>query len=58
MPIDKSNILDIDIIESSVIPSLIYWKSKRPILILKKNQFALEIFEIELSKTQKYFNSF
>ena len=45
MPSYKKNILNDDIIESGIIPSLISWKSENPIRHMKKNQFEL-IFNI------------
>ena len=58
MPTFNNNILDSKIIEAGMIPSLISWKSEKPIHKLKKNQFELISFEIRLSKTQKHLNSF
>ena len=58
IPTYKSNILDKNILESGVITSLISRESERPINKMKKNQFAFISFEIELSITQQYFNSF
>ena len=58
MPTFNSNILDSKIIESGIIPSLISWKSEKPIYKLKKNQFEIISFEIRLSKTQQHLNSF
>ena len=58
MPTFNSNILDSKIIETGVIPSLISWKSEKPIYKLKKNQFELISFIIRLSKTQQHLNSF
>ncbi len=53
-----NNILDNDIIESGVIPSLIFWKSKKPIYQMKKNHLELISFEIEISEIQQNFNTF
>jgi len=58
MPTYKKNILDSKIVETGIIPSLISWKSEKPINQMKKNQFELISFEIEFSKTQKHFNAF
>ena len=58
MPTYRNNILDSQIIETGIIPSLISWKSEKPIYQMKKNQFQLISFEIVLSKTQKHFNTF
>jgi len=58
MPTNKHNILDDEIIETGIIPSLISWKSEKPIFQMKENQFKLISFEIELSESQQYFNTF
>ena len=58
MPTYQNNILDSEIIEMGIIPSLICWKSKKPIYQMKKNQFELISFEIEISETQQHFKSF
>ena len=49
MPSHKNNILDSEIIESGIIPSLIFWKSEKPIYKMKKNQLELISFQIILS---------
>ena len=58
MPTFKNNILDSEIIEAGIIPSLISWKSDKPVYQMKKNQFELISLEIRLSELQKYFNTF
>ena len=58
MPTFKNNILDSEIIEAGIIPSLISWKSDKPVYQMKKNQFELISFEIEISKKQEYLNTF
>ena len=58
MPTFNNNILDSKIIEAGMIPSLISWKSEKPVYKMKKNQFELISFEIKLSKTQQHLNSF
>ena len=58
MPTFKNNILDSEIIEAGIIPSLISWKSDKPVYQMKKNQFELISLEIRLSESQKYFNTF
>ena len=58
MPTIKTNIVDSEIISTGIIPSLISWKSEKPIYQMKKNQFELISFEIELSETQQQFNNF
>ena len=58
MPTFKDNILVSEIIEAGIIPSLISWKSDKPVYQMKKNQFELISLEIRLSASQKYFNTF
>ncbi len=58
MPTSNNNILDRRIIEAGMIPSLISWKSDKPVYQMKKNQFQLISLEIKLSESQKYFNTF
>ena len=58
MPTFNNNILDSEINEAGIIPSLISWKSDKPIYEMKKNQFELISFEIRLSDSQKHFNNF
>ena len=58
MPTFKNNILGSEIIEAGMIPSLISWKSDKPVYQMKKNQFELISLEIELSKSQEHFNTF
>ena len=58
MPTFDNNILDSKITEAGIIPSLISWKSDKPVYQMKKNQFELISFEIVLSETQQQFNNF
>jgi len=58
MPTFNNDILDNQIIEAGIIPSLISWKSEKPIYQMKKNQFELISFEIMLTKKQQQFNNF
>ena len=58
MPTFNKNILDSEIIEAGMIPSLISWKSDKPVYQMKKNQFELISLEIKLSKSQEHFNTF
>ena len=58
MPTFKNNILESKIIEAGIIPSLISWKSEKPIYQMKTNQFELISFEINLSEKYRYFNTF
>ena len=58
MPNYRNNILDPEIIETGIIPSLISWKSEKPINQMKSNQFELIKFEIVLPESQPHFNTF
>ena len=58
MPTHKNNIVDSEIIRTGIIPSLISWKSEKPVYKMKKNQFELIRLDIGLSETQKNFNMF
>ena len=58
MPTFKNNILDKKIIEAGIIPSLISWKSDKPVYQMKKNQFKLISFEILLSESQRHYKTF
>ena len=58
MPTYKNNIIDSEIISTGIIPSLISWKSEKPIYQMKKNQFELISLEIGLSETQNNFDTF
>ena len=55
MPTSKKNIIDSEIIEAGIIPSLISWKGEKPIYKMKKNQFDVISFEINLSESQQHF---
>ena len=55
MPNYRDNDLDIEIIEKGIIPSLISWKGEKPIYKMKKNQFDVISFEINLSESQQHF---
>ncbi len=58
MPTFKNTIFNSKIIETGIIPSLISWKSEKPIYQMKKNQFELINFEIELAESQQHFYTF
>ncbi len=58
MPTFNNNILDSEIIETGMIPSLISWKSDKPVYQMKKNQLELIRLEIGLLKSQENFNNF
>ena len=58
MPTFNNNILDNEIIEAGIIPSLISWNSEKPIYKMKTNQFELISFDIKLSEKYQHFNTF
>ena len=58
MPTCRNNIVDSEIIHKGIIPSLISWKSEKPIYHMKKNQFELISFKIRLSENQQHFSTF
>ncbi len=58
MPTLNNKILDSEIMESGIIPSLISWKSDKPVYQMKKNQFQLISLEIRISESQQHFNTF
>lgn len=58
MPTYKNNYIDCEIINTGIMPSLISWKSTKPIHKMKKNQFELMSLEIVLSEKQKHLNTF
>ena len=58
MPTFNNHILDKEIVEAGMMPSLISWKSDKPVYQMKKNQFELISFEIRLSKSQRQFYTF
>ena len=58
MPSYNKNNLDIEIVETGIIPSLISWKNDKPIHQMEKNQFELIKVEIELPVLQPNFITF
>ncbi len=58
MPSYNNNNLDIEIVETGIIPSIITWEKDKPIYQMEKNQFELVRLEILLSKTQKHYITF
>ena len=58
MPTFNKNILNSEIVEAGMIPSLISWKSDKPVYQMKKNQFELISLKIGLSKSQEHFDTF
>ena len=58
MPNIENNDVDCEIINTGIIPSLISWKSKKPIHKMTENQFELMNLEIGLSEKQQHLNTF
>ena len=58
MPTSKNNILDSEIIDEGIIPSLISWKSTKPIYNMNENQFELLSFEILFHEAKQRLNAF
>ena len=58
MPTYKNKSIDSEIIKTGIMPSLISWKSEKPIYKMKRNQFEIISLEIGLSETQSHFNTF
>ena len=49
MPKCDNNQIKNELIESGLVPSLIKWKSKKPVYQMVDNYFELEKFQIELT---------
>ena len=58
MPKLENNKLYPGIIETGVIPSLINWQSKKPIVQMQHNQFELQNIEIEIIENQYLYKKF
>ena len=52
MPNLESNFFNKELIENGIIPSLINWKSNKPVHEMKKNQLSLKKIEIEILNNQ------
>ena len=52
MPNLESDFLDIELIQNGIIPSLINWKSNKPVLQMKDNNFNLNKIEVEITNNQ------
>ena len=50
MPSLESNFFNKELIENGIIPSLINWKSNKPVYEMKNNQLSLNKIEIEILK--------
>ena len=58
LPSLNNNLISDDLLKNGVIPSLINWKSKKPISNMKDNKLELEKFEIEFTKNQDQHRNF
>ena len=52
MPSLESNFFNKELIENGIIPSLINWKSNKPVYEMKNNQLSLKKIEIEILDNQ------
>ena len=52
MPSVESNFFNKELIENGIIPSLINWKSNKPVHEMKNNQLSLNKIEIEILDNQ------
>ena len=52
MPHFTSELLNNELIQNGIIPSLISWKSEKPILQMKDNQFNLNKIEVQINNNQ------
>ena len=52
MPNLESNFFNKELIENGIIPSLINWKSNKPVYEMKNNQLSLKKIEIEILNNQ------
>lgn len=58
MPNPKNNLISNELLESGIIPSLIKWKSEKPIYQMKSNQLELEKIQIEFTNNQVQYKNF
>ena len=58
MPNLNNNLISDDLLEKGIMPSLINWKSKKPISNMKDNKLELEKIEIEFTKNQVHHKNF
>ena len=50
MPKSDDTLINDELIESGLVPSIISWKSKKPVYQMVNNHFQLEKIQIELNK--------
>ena len=58
MPNLESDFLNNKLIQTGIVPSLISWKSNKPILQMKDNQFNLNKIEIQITNNQIQYKNF
>ena len=58
MPNLESNFFNKELIENGIIPSLINWKSNKPVHEMKNNQLSLNKIEIEILDNQMQYKKF
>ena len=58
IPKSDNNLINKNLIESGLVPSLIKWKSKKPVCQMVDNDFELEKIEIELTQNHMEYKSY
>ena len=58
IPKSDNNLINKNLIESGLVPSLINWKSKKPVYQMVDNDFELEKIEIELTQNHMEYKSY
>ena len=58
IPKSDNNLINKNLIESGLVPSLIKWKSKKPVHQMVDNYFELEKFQIELTQNHMEYKSY
>ena len=58
MPNLESDLFDIELIENGIIPSLITWKSNKPVHQMKDNEFNINKIEVEITSNQIQYKNF
>jgi hypothetical protein len=58
MPNLESQFLNVKLIQNGIIPSLISWKSNKPILEMKDNNFNVNKLEVEITNNQIKYKDF
>ena len=58
MPKSDDTLINDELIESGLVPSLIKWKSKKPVYKMLNNHFELEKIKIELTQNHIEYKSY